>query len=176
MSQVKPDAPQVATESAERSVPEWVYPYRAGVVGGALGGLAMVGVALAYGIWSGYGVWLPVNLIGATLVRDLQGASIAALSQFNLAALIAGLVLHFALSIGLGFVFALLLPTLPGPPIIWSLTIGPLLWAIASLLALPIINPIMAENVEVSSFFIAHFAYGLVLGWYVARQPKIHVS
>jgi hypothetical protein len=76
MSQVKPDSPQVAAERAERSVPEWVYPYRAGVVGGALGGLAMVGVALVYGLWSGHGVWLPVNLIGATIVRDLQGASI----------------------------------------------------------------------------------------------------
>lgn len=176
MSQVKPDSPRVAAERAERSVPEWVYPYRAGVVGGALGGLVMVAVALAYGIWSGRGVWLPVNLIGATIVRNLQSASIDTLSQFNLAALIAGLVLHFTLSIGLGFVFALLLPTFPGPPIIWSLTVGPLLWAIASLLALPIINPIMAENVEVSSFFIAHLAYGLVLGWYVRRQPKIHVS
>ena len=176
MSQVKPDSPRVEGQSAERSVPEWVYPYRAGVVGGALGGLAMVVVALAYGIWSGRGVWVPVNLIGATLVRDLQGASIETLSQFNLAALIAGLVLHFTLSVGLGFVFALLLPTLPGPPIIWSLTVGPLLWAIASLLALPIINPVMAENVDVSSFLIAHVAYGLVLGWYVARQPKIHVD
>jgi len=176
MSQVKPDSQPVEVEHAERSVPEWVYPYRAGVIGGALGGLAMVAVALAYGIWSGYGVWLPVNLIGATVVRDLQGASIETLSQFNLAALIAGLVLHFTLAVGLGFVFALLLPTLPGPPIIWSLTVGPLLWSIASLLALPIINPIMAQNVEVSSFFIAHLAYGLVLGTYVSRQPKIHVQ
>ncbi len=76
MSQVKPDSPRVEAERAERSVPEWVYPYRAGVVGGALGGLAMVVVALAYGIWSGRGIWLPVNLIGATIVRDMQSASI----------------------------------------------------------------------------------------------------
>jgi len=176
MSQVNPDSPRVEAERGERSVPEWVYPYKVGVVGGGLGGLAMVAVALAYGIWSGRGTWLPVNLIGATVVRDLQGASIETLSEFNAAALIAGLVLHFTLSLGLGFVFALLLPTLPGPPIVWSLTIGPLLWSIASLLALPIINPTMTENVEVSSFLIAHVAYGLVLGWYVARQPKIHVD
>ncbi len=175
MSQVKPDVPSVEAEQVEPSVPEWVYPYSAGVVGGALGGLAMVAVALAYGLWSGQGAWLPVNLIGATLVRDLQGASIETLSQFNAAALIVGMVMHAALSVGLGFIFALLLPTMPGPPIIWSLTVGPLLWSIASLLILPAINPVMAENVEVSSFFIAHLVYGLVLGWYVARQPKIHV-
>lgn len=178
MSQVKPDLSHVQTESerAEPSVPEWVYPYKVGLGGGALGGLAMVAVALAYGLWSGQGIWLPVNLIGATIVRDLQTATIETLSQFNLAALIAGLVLHAILSIGLGFVFAVLLPTMPGPPIMWSLTVGPLLWSIASLLILPAINPVMAQNVEVSSFFIAHLVYGLVIGWYVTRQPKIHVE
>jgi hypothetical protein len=176
MSQVRPEAPNVTPEAAEPSVPAWVYPYKAGVVGGALGGIAMVAVALAYGLWSGHGAWLPVNLIGATVVRDLQTASLETLGQFNLAALIAGLVMHAILSVGLGFVFALLLPTMPGPPIIWSLTVGPLLWSIASLLALPAINPVMAANVEVTSFFLAHLAYGVVLGVYVARQPKFHVD
>jgi hypothetical protein len=97
------------------------------------------------------------------------------LAQFNLAGLIAGLVLHGLLSVGLGFVFALLLPTMPGPPLIWSVTVGPLLWVLASVLAMPMVNPVMAAHVEVSSFFVAHLVYGLVLGWYVTRRPKIHV-
>jgi hypothetical protein len=153
-----------------------VYPYRVGLTGGALGGVVMVAVALIYGVTSGRGIWLPVNLIGATVVRDLQGASIATLTQFNAAALIAGLILHMAMSIGLGYVFALLLPTMPGPPILWSLTVGPLLWSIASLLILPAINPVMAEHVDGGSFFIAHVVYGLVLGWWIPRTPKIHVE
>jgi hypothetical protein len=165
----------VRREEREEVVPAWVYPYRVGIVGGVLGGLAMVIVALAYGLWSGQGPWLPVNLIGATLVRDLQTLPIEQLGQFNLAALIVGLILHGVLSVGLGFVFALLLPTMPGPPLIWSLTVGPLLWMIASVLALPILNPVMAERVEVSSFFVAHLVYGLVLGAYVTRQAKVHV-
>ncbi len=176
MSQVEGESSGVVEDHVEPSVPAFVYPYKVGLIGGALGGLAMVVVALIYGLLSGRGVWLPVNLIGATLVRDLQGASIEVLKQFNFAALIVGLLMHAALSVGLGFVFALLLPTMPGPPLIWSLTVGPLLWSIASLLILPAINPIMAEQVEVSSFFLAHLAYGLVLGWYVTRQPKVHVD
>lgn len=149
-----------------------VYPYRVGLIGGALGGLAMVGVALVYGVLTNR-LWLPINLIGATLVRDLQAAPIEKLLEFNATALVIGLALHAALSVGLGFVFALLLPTMPGHPLFWSLTVGPLLWTVASLVTLPALNPAMAQNVDVPSFFIAHLVYGLVLGWWIARSPKI---
>ena len=57
------------------SVPAMVYPYKAGLIGGALGGAAMVIVAVAYGLLTGR-LWLPVNLVGATVVRDLQTASL----------------------------------------------------------------------------------------------------
>lgn len=176
MSQVEGESSGVVEDQVEPSVPAFVYPYKVGLIGGALGGLAMVVVALIYGLLSGRGVWLPVNLIGATLVRDLQGAPLETLSQFNAAALIVGLLLHAALSVGLGFVFALLLPTMPGPPLIWSLTVGPLLWSIASLLALPAINPVMFEYVDEFSFLIAHVVYGFVLGEWIAHQKKIHVD
>jgi len=176
MSEVTPESSQAELDLPEDSVPAWVYPYKVGVTGGALGGLVMVAVAIMYGIFSGRGVWLPVNLIGATLVRDLQGASIETLSQFSSAALVAGLLLHAAISVGLGFVFAVLLPTMPGPPMIWSLTVGPLLWSIASLLVLPALNPVMAEHVEEGSFFVAHVVYGIVLGWWIPRTPKIHAE
>lgn len=172
MTPAEPEITSITMQAAV-SVPSMVYPYRAGVIGGALGGLAMVLVAALYGFASGFGPWLPVNLIGATLVRNLQSATIDQLVQFSAAALIAGLVLHAALSIGLGYIFALLLPTCPGTPIVWALTIGPLLWAIASVLTLPLVNPVMAQHVDRGSFFIAHVVYGLVLGGWIARTPKI---
>jgi hypothetical protein len=174
MSQVERESSRKSAERG-RAVPALVYPYTAGLVGGALGGLAMIVVALFYGVLTGR-LWLPVNLIGATLVRDLQNAPLAALEQFNAPALIVGLLLHAALSVGLGFVFALLLPTLPGPPIVWSLTIGPLLWGLASLITLPLLNPVMARHVDAASFFVAHLVYGVVLGWSVARSPKIRAG
>lgn len=163
-----------AAPADELSVPAWVYPYRLGLSGGALGGLMMIGVALVYG-WQHNSLWLPVNLIGATLVRHLQTASLAELSAFNLAALLAGLALHMILSVGLGLVFALLLPTLPGPVLLWSLTVGPALWVLASLLALPLIDPVMNQYVDRPSFFAAHFAYGLILGLWFMRTHKVHV-
>lgn len=156
-----PESSQAVRDQAGYSVPTRVYPYRVGLTGGTLGGLAMVAVAIAYGILSGRGVWLPVNLIGATLIRDLQTASPETLSAFNLAALVAGLLLHAVMSVGLGLLFAVLLPTLPGPAIIWSLTVGPMLWIVASVLALPLINPLMAKHVDGGSFLVAHVAYGI---------------
>jgi hypothetical protein len=174
MSHVTRGPSPVAAPAEELSVPAWVYPYRLGLSGGALGGLVMMGVALAYG-WQHNSLWLPVNLIGATVVRDLQTASPAELAAFNLPALIAGLALHLSMSVGLGFLFALLLPTLPGPVLIWSLTVGPALWVLASLLTLPLINPVMGQYVDRPSFLAANVAYGLVLGLWFARAHKVHV-
>lgn len=174
MSRADREPSYFATPKAELSVPAWVYPYRLGLSGGALGGLAMIGVALIYG-WQHNTIWLPVNLIGATIVRELQPASVAELSTFNLSALLAGLVLHMIMAVGLGLVFALLLPTLPGPVLIWSLTIGPGLWVLASLLTLPLIDPVMNHYVDRPSFFAAHVVYGLVVGWWFRRASKVHV-
>ena len=177
MSQAEPESPRIAPHAeARHSVPAMVYPYSAGLVGGAFGGLAMVVVALIYGVLSGHGVWLEVNLVGATLVRDLQGASLETLSQFNAAALVAGLLLHSTLSVGVGFLFVVLLPTLPGPPIIWTLTVGSLLWVLASLLILPVLNPTMVEYVDVPSFLAAHLVYGIVLGVWISHTPKVPVK
>ena len=173
MPQTEPGPDRATVSVDELSVPAWVYPYRAGIIGGALGGVAMIVVALIYGLTSGQGVWLPVNLIGATIVRNLQIAPLDQLSSFNLVALIVGLTLHMGLSIGLGLIFALLLPTFPGPPLLWAIIIGPLLWTLASVLILPLLNPVMAQNVDHLSFFVAHVVYSIVLGLWIARTPKV---
>ena len=164
---------KLSNRDRELSVPAEVYAIRAGVMGGALGGIAMALVAIAYGALSGAGIWLPVNVIAATFLRDLQSATVEQLAQFNTAALAIGLLMHAVLSIGLGALFALLLPTLPGHPVIWAITVGPLLWIIATVLTLPLLNPIMARIVDVPSFVVAHIAYGLVMGLYVARTEKV---
>ncbi len=165
--------PQVSKPGDELAVPAMVHSVRTGVIGGALGGATMALVAIGYGLISGLGMWLPVNVIAATFLRDMQTASIDQLAQFNLAALIIGLLMHAVLSIGLGILFVLILPTLPGTPIIWALTVGPLLWIIATVLTLPLLNPIMVRVVDVPSFIAAHVAYGLVMGIYVARAQKV---
>ena len=154
-------------------VPALVYPYRAGVIGGLLGGLAMIPVALAYGLLSGHGVWYPVNLISATLIRSWQAATGSQLAQFSLAGLLLGLLIHLLMSVALGLAFAILLPTFPGTPILWAFVVGPILWAGATFAGLPLLNPVMAHYIDWPSFAIANILYALVLGIWVAHTPKI---
>lgn len=157
-------------------VPAEVYPYSAGVVGGILGGAAMALVAIVTGLLIGRGPWYPLNLVAATIMRSLQTASPEALSQFHLTALIVGFILHMLISTGIGFLFAVLLPTLPGRPWVWSLLIGPALWFAAQFVVLPLVNPVMSTSVWLPSFFVAHLAYGLVLGAWIQHAGKVPVS
>jgi hypothetical protein len=169
--------PTPTTNTPHEAVwPEWVYPYPAGLVGGVLGGMAVAMVGAGYGLVSGIGIWRPVNLVAATVLRDMQTQSLESLSKFDLLALVVGLAIHLAMSIGLGEMFSFILPALPGRPLYWGPVIGPLLWVGATVAALPIINPIMAANVEWISFGIANVLYGLVLGWWIDRTPMIHVN
>ncbi len=168
--------PTETAEPAHKEVwPEWVYPNSAGIAGGLLGGAGVAAVGLTYGLISG-NLWLPVNAVAATVLRDLQRRSPAELSQFDPVAVVVGLALHLAMSIGLGVLFTFILTTLPGRPLYWGPVIGPLLWVGATTAALPILNPVMAANVEWVSFGLANVLYGLILGWWIDRTPMHRVE
>ncbi len=165
--------PKTSEGYASRRVPAMVYPYVAGIYGGLLGGLTMVPVALAYGLVSGHGVWYPVNLIAATLVRPWQQAGPVQLAEFSFPGLFLGLAIHIAVAAGLGLVFAVLSPTLPGHPLPWTFLVGPILWFGAVYAALPLLNPVMARYIDLTSFAIANVLYSVILGLWMAHTPKI---
>lgn len=166
----------VRDEVQELGWPPRVYPYISGVIGGFLGGLVMIVPAVAYGWLSGYGPWLPVNLIAATVTPSMQNMTAAELAAFDPLALIFGLTIHIIMATLLGLVLAVLLPTLPGNPLLWSLVIGPLLWLGATAVILPQVNPIMSNLLDFPSFAIANIAYGIVLGLWVASTPRIRAD
>jgi hypothetical protein len=160
----------------EVGVPTHVYPYTAGIIGGLLGGILMALPALAYGFMTGYGPWLPINLIAATFLTPLQGMTPEQITAFEPLALGVGLSIHLGVATLLGLLFAMLLPTLPGRPALWSLVVGPLLWFGATLVLLPQINPIMSQLLDWPSFALANSVYGLVLGLWVASTPKVRAE
>jgi hypothetical protein len=173
-SAVKTD-PQVAHPKVV-PVPAMIYPYSAGVKGGILGGLAMIPIAVVYGLVGGMGIWYPVNLVAAVVIRSWQNASAVQMAQFHPEGLVLGLLIHLAMSVLLGFLFAVMMPALPKTPIFWAFVVGPVLWGGAIFAGLPLLNPVMAEYIDLPSFAIANIVYSLVLGLWIARTPKVSVK
>lgn len=155
--------------------PEWVYPYSAGIFGGLIGAIGVALVGLGYGVYSG-NVWLPVNLVAAAILRNLQDRPVSEIAQFDLAALFVGLGIHALTSITLGLMFSFILPALPGRPLYWGPVIGPLLWVGAYVAALPLLNPVMIQNLEIISFTLANILFGVLLGWWIDRTPMVRVE
>src|SRR5436190_19852812 len=93
-----PEPIQTLAPAQEVVWPEWVYPYPAGLIGGLLGGAAIAVVGVIYGLISGIGPWLPINLVAATVLRNLQSQPLEALKGFDLLALIVGGVIHILMS------------------------------------------------------------------------------
>jgi len=164
--------------NAETTATVWpaeVYPYYVGIVGGAIGGVGMALVGMIAGMVIGRSLWYPVNLLAAAAIPSFQTMSPEQLSEFSLAGLFVGSVLHFTTSITIGLLFGILLPTFPGHPVGWSILAGGILWVFADIVLLPLLNPKMAELVDVPSFIIAHFAYTVLLGLTVNGYKKIPV-
>ena len=148
-----------------------IYSLRAGITGGLIAGAVMGVVMALWGLATGNGIWFPVNLIASTVLPGLQAAPEQALMQFNLAGAVVGTLVHFGVSMVLGLLFALVLPTLPGSTLLWGVVVGTLLWIGAHFVFLPLVNPRFEELVSDRTFLVAHIAFSLVLGWWVTRQP-----
>ncbi len=56
-----------------------------GLKGGIVGGVAMAGVAMFFGLISQGSVWYPINLLAAAAVPSLATASVEQLRQFSAA-------------------------------------------------------------------------------------------
>ena len=87
-------------------------------------------------------------------------------------ALAVGIVVHGALSILVGLLYAVILPTLPRSPIIWAGLVAPALWTALVWSTLGIVNPVLNQRVEWSWFVASQVAFGLAAGWIISRvQP-----
>lgn len=164
------------------AVPENVHPYSAGAKGGVVGGLVMPIPALAYGVLSGHGIWYPVNLL-AGMVMTLP-SEINELEKFHFGWLVIGTVIHVITSVVLGLIYGVLLPMLPGRPIIWGGVVAPLLWSGAVYGFMGVLNPVMQQHVfsgpeswySFPAFLASQFIYGIAVGLVVVRSEQIYVG
>lgn len=157
-------------------LPEKVHPYRAGVLGGLAGGIAMAIIALTYGALSGRGIWYPINLAAAMAIPGFDLGTLAELEQFNQTRLLLATFIHVLASLFVGLIYGMLLPMLPSRPVLWGGLIAPLLWTGALHSALGVLNPAMEELVSWPWFIGSQFAFGIVAGLVVVRSEKVYTS
>jgi hypothetical protein len=146
-------------------LPEQVHPISAGVKGGIAGGLVMPVPALLWGLLSGHGLLYPVNLLAGMVLPGIGKMTVPELEQFHASLLLVAIVIHAVLSVVIGLIYGVLLPTLPSVPrsIAWGGLLMPILWTGASYVAMHIINPALPAKVSWPWFIVSQFVFGIVM-------------
>jgi len=155
-------------------LPLQIYPYSAGVKGGIAGGMAMAVLAVVHGTALHGSPWYTINILAATVMAKLANADVATLSAFNLTAFVAASVMHVVVSVLVGLLYGVLLPMLPRRPVFFGGFIAPLLWTGLLWASLDVINPVLDARIEWRWFILCQIPFGLVAGFVVARQERIH--
>jgi len=144
-------------------LPEKVQPISAGLKGGIVGGLVMPIPALLYGLISGEGIWLPINLLAGIVLPGVEQLSDAELRAFQPVLLTVGIVIHVAVSLMFGTIYGVLLPTLPHIPraLAWAALFAPLAWTAASFMATSIVDPEVQGLIDWPYFVLSQFVFGV---------------
>jgi hypothetical protein len=146
-------------------LPQDVHPVSAGLKGGIAGGAAMPVPALLWGLLSGHGLWYPVNLLAGMLLPGVGRMTVPELERFNPTLLVAALIIHVAMSVVIGLIFGVLLPTLPAVPrpIAWGGLLMPIVWTGASYLAMSVVNPALPGKVSWPWFLLSQLVFGITM-------------
>jgi hypothetical protein len=145
-------------------LPQDVHPISAGLKGGIVGGVVMPAPALLWSLLSGHGLWYPINLLAGMVLPGVGQMDISELMQFHASLLLVAVVIHVTLSVVLGLIYGVLLPTLPAVPrpIVWGGLLMPLLWTGTCYILMSAVNPMLAHGVRWPWFIFSQFLYGAV--------------
>jgi hypothetical protein len=155
-------------------IPARIHPYKSGIKGGIAGGIAMAFVACTYGIIAYGSAWYPINLLAAAALPSMAAADLSRLKAFDLPALALAFLIHGALSILVGLLFAVLLPMLPSRrhAFLGSL-FTPLLWSALVWTTLGLVNPTLNARIDWGWFIASQVAFGLVAGYIVHHTETV---
>jgi uncharacterized membrane protein YagU involved in acid resistance len=155
-------------------IPEEVHPYwRAGIMGGLVGGAVMAVLAVLYGLVKKGSLWYTVNLLAAAAVPSLSEAGIEQLVGFSGVGLLVGIITHLVLSILIGLLYAVTLPMFPRGAWLWGGIIAPLFWTGLIYAAIGFINPTLAQHIDWWWFAACQVAFGVFGGYAVACCERI---
>jgi hypothetical protein len=138
-----------------------------------VGAGTMAVLACLYGVVAYGSPWYPVNLLAATVMPSLAGASQAELAALHPAALIAAIIIHLVASAFVGLVYAAVLPTLPRDPILWGGVLAPLVWSGLLWAGLGLINPTLEARIDWRWFVASQIGFGIAAGITIARSERV---
>lgn len=158
-------------------LPTEIQPISAGVRGGIVGGLVMPIPALIFAVLGGHSIWYPLNLLAGMMLPGVDQMPVEQLNEFHFSLFLVGVMIHAAMSLVLGLIYGVLLPTLPAIPqsLAWGGLLAPLLWSAATYLSMQYVNPILNEGVSWPWFVASQFVYGITLALAVkdSRRPLV---
>ncbi len=156
-------------------LPEHVQPISAGVKGGIVGGLVMPLPALAYGILSGHGIWYPINLLAGMVLPGLAEQGEAYLKEFHAGLFATGFVIHAIMSVVVGLIYGVLLPTLPEirRPLAWGGLLMPMLWTGVMFTLMAARDSEFYRGVDWPWFILSQFIFGVVAAVVVMRAERL---
>lgn len=165
-----------------------------GVIGGMAGGLGMAMWMMIKAATAGQGFWTPLSLCMASFVyrgwaKNMMDEMMMMQQQgkvmqpgFEGIHGLVGIVLHMAVSMMFGVIFAAVLSAGLGQrfgaagTVVAGLVCGVVIWLVMEYAVLPAINSLMANNIKdmvgTWVFFVAHLMFGLILGAVVGWQYR----
>jgi hypothetical protein len=146
-------------------LPQDVHPISAGIKGGIVGGAVMPAPALLWGLLSGHGLWFPINLLAGMVLPGVGKMTVPELEEFHSSLLLVAAVIHVTLSVVIGLIYGVLLPTLPSVPrpIAWGGLLMPIVWTGASYMAMHVVNPALPGKVSWPWFILSQFVFGITM-------------
>ena len=163
----------IAADQLRAWLPVHTYPISAGVKGGLAGGVAMAGLACAYGLLKTGSIWYPINLLAAVVYAQSLSLETAQLNSFHADAFAIALGLHGLVSILVGLLYGVMLPMFPRRPIILGGLIGPALWSGLLYFMLGLLNPLLESHIDWVWFMASQVAFGIAAGLVVVSQSRM---
>jgi hypothetical protein len=121
--------------------------------------------AIIWGLVSGNGLWYPINLLAGMVLPGVGKMTVPELQQFHVALVFVAIAIHITMSIVIGLIYGVLLPTLPDVPrpIAWGGLLMPIVWTAVSYLAMHAASPALPGLVAWPWFVVSQFVFGITM-------------
>jgi hypothetical protein len=163
----------VAPDQIRAWLPLRTHPISAGLKGGLAGGVAMAVLACLYGVLKAGSIWLPINLLAASVYAQSLKLGDSQLNAFHADSFAIALGIHALVSTTVGLLYGAMLPMFARRPILLGGLIGPVLWSGLLYSILALLNPALDSHIDWLWFVASQVAFGIVAGLIVVRQPRV---